>query len=326
MESKPKMKKLNKLKNALSRRGRILFYASCIFTLTGFLGKYSMAFELTAHFRMQYLVVLLIAAVLWGRYRKWWRLTAAVIGLTINAAVILPWYFGGPDTAVIDGARQVRFLLSNVHTSNDNYADLLALVERESPDIIVLEETDKSWVAAVKELEAVYSWAEYCPRADNFGIAVLSKVKVNEFSIERFGGSDAPSIIAELEIGGSSVKVIATHLLPPATPSYFRKRNSQLEQIARQAAANENALVAIGDFNLTMWSYYYSKFIADSGLKDARKGFGVKPTWPTMLPPLYIPIDQCFCSKNVKVIDFKTAGRTGSDHLPLIVDLAFPEK
>ncbi|MBN2377337.1 MAG: endonuclease/exonuclease/phosphatase family protein [Sedimentisphaerales bacterium] len=326
MKAKPETNKLSKIKNALSRRGRIVFYASCIFTLTGFLGKYSMAFELTAHFRMQYLFVFLIAVVFWGRYRKWWWLSAAIIVLIINAAVILPWYFAGPDTAVIDGASQIRILLSNVHTSNDNYADLLALVERESPDIIVLEETDRGWVRAVKELEAEYNWAEYFPRADNFGITVFSRIKVNEFSIERFGGSDAPSIIADLEIGGSSVKVIATHLLPPATPSYFRMRNRQLEQIARQAAANENALVVIGDFNLTMWSHYYSKFVADSGLKDARQGFGIEPTWPTMLPPLYIPIDQCFCSKNVKVINFKIGNRIGSDHLPLIVDLAFPEK
>ena len=42
--------------------------------------------------------------------------------------------------------------------------------------------------------------------------------------------------------------------------------------------------VLIGDLNVTMWANHYKRLERASGLKNARHGFGVQPTWPLFLP------------------------------------------
>ena len=63
-----------------------------------------------------------------------------------------------------------------------------------------------------------------------------------------------------------------------------------------------------------------------TGLDNARKGFGLLPTWPAFMPwPfLRIPIDHCLVSPDIRVIRMRTGRTIGSDHLPIIVDMAIP--
>ncbi len=51
-------------------------------------------------------------------------------------------------------------------------------------------------------------------------------------------------------------------------------------------------------------------------------GFGLKPTWPTSLPLLMIPLDHCLLSPGLRVTSFEVGPRVGSDHLPVLVEIA----
>jgi len=285
-----------------------------------------MLFELTSHFRMQYFVILLIAGVIYCCKKKWILLSIAAVFFIANVAVILPWYVPDRDKGADSYSQPLRLLFSNVHTGNNNYSSLIELVGRETPDIIVLEEVDNGWVNALKEkkLSDEYKFCEFCPRRDNFGLAVLSRIPLKDVNVKSFCEVMVPSIVAVIQIPKSELLLIATHPVPPATPGYYSWRNEQFEHIARYVSNDPRPCVIVGDLNLTMWSYYHDKFLAETGLKNARQGFGIKPTWPTILPPLFIPLDHCLCSSSIKVINFRTNGWIGSDHLPFIVDLLPP--
>ncbi|HEY9295793.1 MAG TPA: endonuclease/exonuclease/phosphatase family protein, partial [Phormidium sp.] len=103
------------------------------------------------------------------------------------------------------------------------------------------------------------------------------------------------------------------------------ERNMQLAAMADYLEKVNNPVVVMGDFNVTMWSPFYQRFIEKTKLKNARSGFGVQPTWPSFMPLLAIPIDHCLVSPNIQVIKTRTGRNVGSDHLPIITDLAIGE-
>ena len=84
---------------------------------------------------------------------------------------------------------------------------------------------------------------------------------------------------------------------------------------------------------MSMWSPFYHRFVEKSRLDDARRGFGVVPTWAPMkiraLPGflqmwLSVPIDYIFTRSGkfqLHTISMKAGSFVGSDHLPVIAEI-----
>jgi endonuclease/exonuclease/phosphatase (EEP) superfamily protein YafD len=88
------------------------------------------------------------------------------------------------------------------------------------------------------------------------------------------------------------------------------------------ARKRTGALVLLGDLNTTSWSPHFRDLINTAGLKDSRAGFGIQPTWPAGTPPLWIPLDHCLVSPEIKVHDRRVGPNVGSDHFPVIVEFS----
>lgn len=88
----------------------------------------------------------------------------------------------------------------------------------------------------------------------------------------------------------------------------------------------KDLVIIAGDLNTTMWSPYYKRLARDSGLANARKGFGILATWPSFYPFLRIPIDHYLVSPEVRVVDLRMGPKFGSDHRPLVADLFVPPR
>lgn len=69
---------------------------------------------------------------------------------------------------------------------------------------------------------------------------------------------------------------------------------------------------------------FFRRLLARSGLIDTLRGRGYQPTWPGHFVPLWIPLDHCLVSPDLTVLDRRVGPHVGSDHRPVIVDLAFP--
>ncbi|MBK18465.1 MAG: hypothetical protein CMM52_06480 [Rhodospirillaceae bacterium] len=81
----------------------------------------------------------------------------------------------------------------------------------------------------------------------------------------------------------------------------------------------EIAAILAADLNITPYNARFRKFLKDSGLIDPRRGRGLTPTWPGLLPrQVQVPIDHILHDKNFRTISLETGPRIGGDHLPLI--------
>lgn len=186
---------------------------------------------------------------------------------------------------------------------------------------MALLEVDKVGLEKLTAIHDTFPYSLSQPREDSFGIAIYSKRPLSNASVKFFGLEDIPSLVAQITVHSQPVSIIATHTLPPIRANYFHWRNQQLAEITHYIQFLNTPTILLGDLNMTMWSPFHSRFVQDSGLRNARSGFGILPTWPIQIPFLYIPIDHCLVSSKIQIISQQTGSKIGSDHLPLITDL-----
>ena len=287
-------------------------------TLADHLHRY---LELFSHFRLQYLGAALLLSILLFvlRSRRWAALMLVVAA--INVVPVWPW-FAAEARATPQAGPTIKLLLSNVYAGNQSMQALIDLVIAEDADIVFLQELTGKRNAELAQLRETFTYSLNIPREDNFGIAILSRHPFVSAKVIESPPFELPSLVVEVEFGDDAIAFVTTHPLPPIGKTGFESRNTQLASIAELVNQFSGPRVLIGDLNTTMWGHHYEQLVADTGLLNTRQGFGVLPTWPTHLPFAMIPIDHCLVSDQFRVIDARTGPDIGSDHLPLIVELA----
>ena len=272
--------------------------------------------ELFVHFRLQYLVVAFLLAITFAVLRRFMWGGALLLTAALNAYFVLPLYSGMPETA--DGA-SLKIMQVNVHSSTSNYHRVVETVTAESPDVVFLLETTDAWMTGTRELATEYAHHYAAPRVGNFGIAVYSRVPFDSVSHVNSPPLGYPTLVAKVSHAGRSITLIGTHPTIPLGRHGFDARNEQLRQIAGLAAESGDGTILVGDLNVSPWAHSFKTFLRESGLRDARRGFGVLPTWPVLMPFAMIPIDHMLLSDDITVLELRRGSRTGSDHLPLIL-------
>jgi endonuclease/exonuclease/phosphatase (EEP) superfamily protein YafD len=296
-----------------------------LFTLAGLLGRHAWFLELCTHFKLQLAACFLGYAVLELAARHHRHAAASLAFAAVNALpallLLLP---PASHASPLARSARLRILQANILTSNTNSPALLALIAREQPDVVVLQEPDQRWLRELAPLTNRYPVFAALPRDDNFGVAIFCTT--NALSADVFQLSDpegAPSAFARVALGGKTLTVVGTHTLAPCDADMWRGRNGFTLELAKRLKAVSGPLVVTGDFNNTPWSGTFRAFLAASGLRDSSQGRGPLPTWPASAPLLRIPLDHCFHSDSVSVLSKRPGPDIGSDHLPLIIDVAF---
>lgn len=266
--------------------------------------------ELFVHFRSQYLLALLLLLPLAWKLRDRVCLQALSLALGFNLMFLAPYYWGGAR-----GASSGRILLCNVLSSNPTPDKVVSFLEKEQADIVVLLEVTPSWMPLLESQMTRYPGQMTMPRHDNFGMLVLSRQPLENVQI--VDEANFPLVFAETQLGSKKIHLVAAHPPPPVGPEASDIRNRQLQQV--QARPGQ-ATVLVGDLNNTPWSPSLAPI--QNSFENARRGFGLLPSWPSFWPlPLRIPIDHCYVSSQVGVVNCRLGPDVGSDHFGLVVDL-----
>ena len=272
--------------------------------------------ELFSHFRLQYLVGSLLLLIVFALRRRAIYSLLLVVALAINASYVLPWYAKGETPT---GEARLTLLYANVLSTNGDHERLLDLISSEQPDVIFLQEMSTHWLEALQTLESDYPFSYSAAREDNFGIAMWSRLPLASATHVDSPPLGYPTIIATTRMGGTDLTLISTHPMNPLGRDNFAARNAQLQSVAEIVAQASGEVLLLGDLNASVWDRHYRHFEESTGLRNARRGNGILPTWPTFMPLAMIPIDHVLVSSGIGAADINTGPRIGSDHLPLIV-------
>ncbi|HRR33789.1 MAG TPA: endonuclease/exonuclease/phosphatase family protein [Kiritimatiellia bacterium] len=303
-------------------------FLGVLFTLAGLFGRHAWYLELFTHFKLQLAGCFALYVLPECTARHWHH---AITGVAFAAVNVLPVLMlclpvaPQQPPAIFAPAARIRVLQANVLTGNRDAAALLSLVAREAPDVIVLQETNQRWLNDLAGLTNAYPVFAAVPREDNFGAAIYGKTNAQTAEILYLDSDDAvPSTRARLTVNGRPLTVIGAHPFAPYSRSRWQGRNRHLQRLAKHVRSVQGPCVVTGDFNNTPWSTYFQTFLADSGLCDSARGRCLQPTWPTFLPPFArIPLDHAAHSPDVRVTARRLGPPIGSDHLPVILDIAF---
>ncbi|MBM6551864.1 endonuclease/exonuclease/phosphatase family protein [Marinomonas ostreistagni] len=220
---------------------------------------------------------------------------------------------------------KITILTSNVLTPNRQADKLIALVKQYQPDVLVTLESDQWWEDQLSVLEESMPYTVKCPLENLYGMHVYSKLPMADTSLSFLVEEDVPSVHTTLKLNNG--RVIRAHFLHPAPPSPTEntesdERDAEIEIVGRSVAESDMPVIVTGDLNDVAWSKTTRLFRKVSGLLDPRIGRGVFCTFHADYAFLRWPLDHVFHSKHFTLGFMKRMPSIGSDHFPLLTQLA----
>ncbi len=222
---------------------------------------------------------------------------------------------------------------------------------RENPvDILALVEVSPTYAAEkMKELQDLYPYQsnqqDETRWGDNF---TLSRYPILTTEYIDLGVPDMPAPVRTvIDVNGKQIAMYTVHLAWPVDDEAItakglafytqvalafddRVRNQQIDNLISRLKSESLPYILAGDFNTSDFSVTYSKLAGVMHDSFAEGGIGLGGSWPvaqarglpSWLPPL-IRIDYIWHSDEIRTIRAWQGAETGSDHLPLLAELAF---
>lgn len=275
-------------------------------------------FDLFSHFRVQYFLGGAVLACLLLLNEQWAGAAAAAAVSTYN--LILIWRQVRPGRSQCPNRPEtecLKIVTFNVQYTNQRYAALSDYLDRERPDIVLLQEVTAQWNHELHRLAASFPFCFSFVHPTWRGIAILARTSWTD--VRFIDGSDVveTSMIAA-RFGHATVPfaLLAVKTVAPTSAELTFIRNRQLVELGRLANRIDGPVIVTGDFNASAWSSGYASFMRSSGRRWQKLSY--LPTWPASAGILGIHIDHIFTSTPFEIVRATTGPRLGSDHRPLV--------
>ena len=264
-----------------------------------------------------------------------WTLAAVTLAVAAGLVVlVLPAVRSGqspPSTTT--PAAALRVFSANLRFGNPDGRPIAREAMASGADVVALQELTEVHLESLRAegvLDA-YPHAVVDARSGAFGSAILSKLPLADARVDDLGG--LPMSRATVTVAGRPVDLLNVHTLSPMSGGNFDVRDRQLDALADLAAGSDGsdgpesrAVVMVGDFNANRWHPAFRRLL-DSGLGDAHEqvGRGLARTWPNgRRLPSFALLDHVLVSPPIIAVSVREGTGRGSDHRPVVADLALP--
>jgi endonuclease/exonuclease/phosphatase (EEP) superfamily protein YafD len=251
------------------------------------------------------------------------------------APVFVPRQGGGDQAG--GAIAPLRLVYATLDRDNSNPQAAADYAHRQKADLLgLLEVTPQNY----QQLQAALP--DYAPVASNpvsdssYGTAwFVSKQRLaQDFQVGSFRalqlpqGSERPALQLTLKAKatGADLSLLIFQAIRPRSPWALSYKTEEMETMGNWSQAvmqtSSPHVIVVGDFNSTPWDRDFRRALDTKGLLNSQSGFGVQPTWPSILPAfLRIPIDHCLHSPSFVTRQREVGPNIGSDHLPIFVEL-----
>ncbi len=266
--------------------------------------------------------------------RRWKRALLTSVGalafLLLYGGLFLPAIRPGTTCASVGTCRTLRVMAYNIGGSQSPER-IAASLRASEADVIALIEVTAEHAAMLDQ-----SLADLYPYRALYGEGVAGKALLSRYPIVENTGlfylsGSHPHVMAELDVGGERLTVIAAHTDRPRFVSGRYTTQAGLdEDIATLAAmaTRGGSTLLLGDFNTTDQTRHYG-LLDEAGLIDSfrESGWGFGATFPVVwhgrrAPPL-VRIDYIWHTTHLHTTRAWVGEDAGSDHLPILADLVW---
>ena len=252
-------------------------------------------------------------------------LAAGAAALVAAHLLVLAPAVGADDLPA--GARAapvLRVVTANLYVLNPDPAAAGRSLRGLRPDVLVVPELSAPGLAGLRASglldELPHAVVELGAREETVGL--FSRLPLRDVATRAAGGRELPR--ATVDVGGTAVRVLAAHPLPPISFLEDLWRGS-LQDLAVEVVAEQRPLVVAGDLNGDRDHAAFRELLG-TGLRDAHdaRGEGLARTWPAGLPLLHLDhvLVRDGRGGRLAVLRVAEARVAGSDHLAVVADVA----
>jgi endonuclease/exonuclease/phosphatase (EEP) superfamily protein YafD len=277
------------------------------------------------------LILALPMLVIAGWRRRKWLAFVLVMGMLAIVVSFAPLFLPNRPAQPSPQDVPLKIMSYNLHGIPE-IDGIVAVIRREQPDILLIQECSPALGSpAFHGLEDLYPEASLDLHPGS-GQAIFSRYPLKEVRVELEKGRTQKM---RIETPAGSIAVWNVHPVPPflVPPELF---DAHMAALVADIAQAKGPLIVAGDFNATRESEAYqsvSDYLQDAHW-EAGSGFGFTyPAPPYTFMDMPLPagplwrIDYVFHSRDFLVTDARTLETAGgSDHFPIVVELAMVKK
>jgi endonuclease/exonuclease/phosphatase (EEP) superfamily protein YafD len=290
-------------------------------------GRFSPRLDVASHFAPFWLFGALLAGV--------WALAAerdgprrvllgmAALGILASGALMEPELTRPlPPRATVDAPFRLRLIQFNTWDALADPIGAADWIASERPDVVTVEEETEPLRQALVRRGFQYS-------RGMAGVAIFSRQRrtYSPFMVPGPAWRTLPGFARATFAspdGRAPFSVVAAHLTWPTVADTWGERRALASLLDRYP---RDRLIVAGDFNLTPWSFALRSLDRRFGLERRDRAIS---TWPArqavggtlIAAPAVLPIDHVYAGSAWRTVSVSRGPRLGSDHYPLVVDLA----